>query len=365
VGGSSRLFINYPFAPTFAVTCSSTVPCLSTSTGIPAVFSSNNLPTAVYQPTPDLTPNVSQYNFTVEHQIIKSMVARAAYVGARGDHLNINLDENVAVPGAGAVPARRPYPGFGQVSAWEPRGPSEYNALQLSLEKRMSYGLSFLGAYTWGRSLDEGAGGNSSTGESRINIQNPENLRADYGLSNFDIRQRFTLSTVYQVPVGHGRQFLANSNRVVDGIAGGWQISSILTLQAGMPFSVSMATATDNTGTFQRPNRVCNGNLPSGQQSIKDWFNLTCFVAPPIYTFGNTARNALIGPGLETWDLGTDKDFRITEKVGLQFRAEFFNALNHANFGLPNASIGSSPAGTITSVITNARQVQFALRLHF
>src|ERR1035437_2345721 len=365
VGGSSRLFINYPFAPKVAVSCSATVPCLHPSTGIPAVFSSNNLPTAVYQPTPNLTPNVTQYNFTVERQIIKSMVARATYVGARGDHLNINLDENVAVPGAGAVPALRPYPGFGQVSAWEPRGPSEYNALQLSLEKRMSHGVSFLGAYTWGRSLDEGAGGNSSTGESRINIQNPQNLRADYGLSNFDIRQRFTLSTVFQVPVGHGRQFLANSNRVVDGVLGGWQLSSILTLQAGMPFSVSMATATDNTGTFQRPNRVCNGNLPSGQQSIKDWYNLTCFVAPPVYTFGNTGRNVLIGPGLETWDLGTDKDFRITEKVGLQFRAEFFNALNHANFGLPNASIGSSPAGTITTVITNARQVQFGRRLHF
>jgi Carboxypeptidase regulatory-like domain/TonB dependent receptor len=365
VGGSSRLFINYPFAPTFAVSCTATAPCLSTSTGIPAVFSSNNLPTAVYQPTPNLTPNVSQYNLTVERQLTNSMVVRGAYVGAHGNHLNINLDENVAVPGAGAVPARRPYPGYGQVSSWEPRGPSEYNALQVSVEKRMNHGLSFLGAYTYGKSLDDSAGGNSSTGESRINIQNPQNLRADYGLSNFDIRQRFTLSTVYQVPFGHGRQFLSNANRVVDAIAGGWQISSILTLQGGMPFSISMATATDNTGTFQRPNRVCDGNLPSGQQSIKDWYNLTCFVAPPIYTFGNTGRNVLIGPRLETWDLGTDKDFRFTERVGLQFRAEFFNALNHANFGLPNASIGSTAAGTITTVITNARQVQFALRLHF
>jgi hypothetical protein len=105
--------------------------------------------------------------------------------------------------------------------------------------------------------------------------------------------------------------------------------------------------------------------LPGGQQSIKEWYNLACFVAPPIYTFGNTGRNVLIGPKLETWDLGADKDFRITERVGLQFRAEFFNALNHANFGLPNSSIGSSAAGTITTVITNARQVQFALRLHF
>ncbi len=364
-GGSARLFINYPFAPSYAVSCSSTVPCLSTSTGIPAVFSSNNLPSAVYQPTPNLTPNVQQYNFTVEREIVKSMVARAAYVGAKGNHLNIALDENVAVPGPGAVPARRPYPGYSQVQSWEPRGPSEYNALQLSLEKRMSYGLSFLGAYTYGKSLDDGAGGNSSAGEGRVNIQNPRNVMADYGLSNFDIRQRFTLSTVYQLPFGHGRQFLANSNRAVDAALGGWQISSILTLQSGMPFSVSMAAPTDNTGSFQRPNRVCDGSLPSGQRSIKDWYQLSCFVAPPVYTFGNTGRNVLIGPGLETWDLGTDKDFRITERVGLQFRGEFFNALNHPNFGLPNGSIGSTPAGTITTVITNARQIQFALRLHF
>ena len=365
VGGSSRLFINYPFAPAFAVTCSSTTPCLSTSTGIPAVYSSNNLPTAVYQPTPNLTPNVQQYNFTVERQVAKSMVARAAYVGARGNHLNVNLDENVAVPGAGAVPARRPYPGYGQISSWEPRGPSSYNALQVSVEKRMSYGLSFLAAYTYGKSLDNGAGGNSSTGESRINIQNPQNFSADYGLSNFDIRQRFTLSTVFRLPFGHGRQLLSHANRALDAIAGGWQISSILTLQGGMPFSVSMATATNNTGTFQRPNRVCDGKLPSDQQSIKQWYNIACLVAPPIYTFGNTGRNALIGPRFETWDLGTDKDFRITERVALQFRAEFFDALNHPNFGLPNGSIGSSAAGTITTVISNARQIQFALRLHY
>ena len=365
IGGSTRLFINYPFAPTYAVSCSSTVPCLSTSTGIPAFFSSSNLPTAVYQPTPNLTPSVQQYNLTVERQITRSMVLRTAYVGAKGTHLNINLDENVAVPGAGSVPARRPYPGYGQVSSWEPRGPSDFNSLQVSLEKRMSSGLSLLGAYTWGKSLDNGAGGNSSTGESRINIQNPQNVSADFGLSNFDIRQRFTLSTVYQLPFGHGRQFLSHASRGVDAVLGGWQISSIVTVQTGMPFSLSMSTATDNTGTFQRPNRTCDGTLPSGQRSIKDWYNLSCFVAPPIYTFGNTARNALIGPGLSTWDLGTDKDFRFTERVGMQFRAEFFNALNHPNFGLPNASIGSAAAGTITTVITNARQIQFALRLHF
>lgn len=364
-GGSTRLFINYPFAPTYAVTCSSTVPCLSTSTGIPATSSSNNLPTAVYQPTPNLTPNMQQWNFTLERQIAKSLVARGAYVGTKGNHLNVNLNENVAVPGPGSVPARQPYTAYGQILGWEPRGPSSYNALQLSLEKRMSYGLSFLGAYTYSKSLDNGAGGNSSTGESRNNIQNPRDFSADYGLSNFDLGQRFTMSTVYQLPFGHTRQFLAHANRALDALAGGWQLSSILTLQAGMPFSVSMASPTSNTGTPQRPNRVCNGNLSAGKQSIKEWYQLSCFVTPPNYTFGNTGRNVLIGPGLETWDLGADKDFRLTERFGLQFRSEFFNALNHPNFGLPNASIGSVAAGTITNVITNARQVQFALRLHF
>jgi outer membrane receptor protein involved in Fe transport len=364
-GGSSRLFINYPFAQQFTDTCSSTIPCINLSTGIPETLSANNLPVVVYQPTSNLTPNMEQWNFTLERQLTRALVVRGAYVGSRGDHLNLNISENVAVPGPGAVAPRQPYPNFGTISAWEPRGPSNYNALQLTAEKRMSYGLSFLGAYTWSRSLDEGAGGNSSTGESRINIQNPRNLLADYGLSNFNYGQRFTLSTVYQIPVGRGRKFLANTNRFADAVVGGWQLTSIVTLESGAPFSVSLANASANTGTFTRPNRVCNGNLPSGQQKIAEWYNVSCFVTPPLYTFGNTGRNVLIGPGLETWDLGTDKDFHITERFAVQFRAEFFNTLNHPNFGLPNSSIGSTAAGTITGVLTNARQVQFALRMHF
>ncbi len=364
-GGSSRLFINYPFAAQYAVSCSSTVPCLSTSTGIPNTLSASNLPVVVYQPISNLTPNMQQWNFTLERQLVSSLVLRAAYVGTRGTHLNLNLDENVAYPGPGAVPARRPYPSVAQISAWEPRGPSEYNGLQLSAEKRLTAGLSFLVAYTYSKSLDEGAGGNSSTGESRINIQNPRNLSADYGLSNFNYGQRFTLSTMYQMPFGRGRKFLGNANAFENAFAGGWQITSIVTAQSGAPFSVSLSNPTANTGTFTRPNRVCNGNLPSSQQTISEWYNLACFVAPPPYTFGNAGRNILIGPGLATWDLGADKDFALTERFGLQFRSEFFNVLNRANFGLPNGSIGSSAAGTVTTVITNARQIQFALRLHW
>jgi hypothetical protein len=229
----------------------------------------------------------------------------------------------------------------------------------------MAAGLAFLAAYTYSKSLDEGAGGNSSTGESRINIQNPRNVRADHGLSNFDLRQRFTLSTVYQLPFGHGRRFLGNAPRALDLAAGGWQLTSIVTAQAGMPFSVSLSNPTANTGTFTRPDRTCDGSLSGSQRSIARWYDTSCFVNPALYTFGNTGRNPLIGPGLFTWDLSADKDFRLTERIGLQFRSEFFNVLNHPNFGLPSGSIGSTAAGTITTVITNARQIQFALRMHW
>lgn len=364
-GGSSRLFINYPFAAQFTVSCSSTAPCLSTSGGIPQTVSANNLPTAVYQPSTNLTPNMQEWNFTLERQVETSLVLRATYAGSHGNHLNLNINENVAFPGPGAVSPRQPYPSYGTISAWEPRGLSNYDGLHLSAEKRFSAGLSFLAAYTWSKSLDEGAGGNSSTGESRINIQNPRDVRADYGLSNFDYGQRFTLSLVYEPPFGHGRRFLNSPNRLADVVLGGWQATSIVTAQSGAPFSVSLANPTANTGTFTRPNRVCDGNLPADHQSINKWYDVACFVNPPQYTFGNTGRNVLIGPGLFAWDLGADKDFRLNEQLGLQFRSEFFNILNRPNFGLPSGSIGSAAAGTITTVITNARQTQFALRLHW
>jgi Carboxypeptidase regulatory-like domain len=362
-GGSARLFINYPYAETFTVSCSATAPCLSTSTGIPDVSSASNLPTAVYQPVNNPTTNMQQWNLTLERQINSSLVARLSYVGSKGTHLPIALNPNVATPGPGSVPSRQPYSTFGTIQGWEPIGPSSYNGLQASAEKRMQGGLSFLSSYTYSKSLDEGAGGNSSTGESRLNVQNPNDLAANYGLSNFNFKHRFTLSGLYQLPVGRGRKYLANSGRLVDGVAGGWQLTSILTLQSGAPLTVDMATTTSNTGTLQRPNRICDGNLPASQQTIHRFYDTSCFVAPPLYTFGDTGRNVIIGPGYEDWDAGLMKEFRPIERFALQFRAESFNALNHPNFSLPNGSIGSSSAGTITSTLGSQREFQLALRL--
>jgi hypothetical protein len=126
-----------------------------------------------------------------------------------------------------------------------------------------------------------------------------------------------------------------------------------------------MATSQANTGTFTRPNRLCNGNLSGSQRTLQHWYDTSCFVSPPQYSFGNTGRNILIGPSLKTLDFSLDKNFQILEKLGMQFRVEAFNLANHPNFGIPGTSIGSATQATVTSVITNAREIQFAVRFHW
>jgi outer membrane receptor protein involved in Fe transport len=364
-GSSARVFINYPDTITNAVNCSATVPCLNTSDGIPTKSSPNNLPQVVYIPISNPTSHVQQWNLTLERQMTSSLVVRGSYVGSLGGNLNIALNPDTAYPGPGPVIPRQPYAAYSSISAWEPIGISSYNSLQLSAENRMGSSLYVLAAYTYSKSLDEGAGGNSSSGDPRNNIQDPRNVRANYGLSNFNYTNRLTDSMIYQLPVGHGRRFLSDANKATDAVLGGWELTSILTLQSGAPFSVFLANPTANTGTFTRPNRVCNGNLSASKQSIHDWFDLACFPNPQIYHFGDAERNILIGPGLETWDFGLDKNFALKGRLAMQFRLETFNLLNHANFGTPNGNIGAPGAGTVTNVITNARQTQLAARFHW
>lgn len=364
-GGSARLFLNYPDITTNAGTCSSTSPCLNTSNGIPNTASAGALPQITYMPLNNPTSNIEQWNLTVERQLTGTLAATASYVGSHGDHLNIALNPDVAYPGPGSVTARQPYSSYSSISGWEPISISNYNALQLSAQKRLSGGLYFNGSYTWSRSLDEGPGGNSSSSESRSNVQDPRNVKAQYGLSDFNYSQRFTLSPIYQLPFGRGRQFLSGAGSITNAFLGGWEATGILTLQSGPPFSVSMATSVANTGSFTRPNRLCNGNLPSSRRTLHAWYNTSCFVSPPAYAFGNTGRNILIGPGLEDFDFGVDKDFHIRESLAMQFRVEAFNLPNHPNFGIPGTSIGSPTAGTVTTQITNARELQFAARFHW
>jgi hypothetical protein len=193
-------------------------------------------------------------------------------------------------------------------------------------------------------------------------------VAAERGPSDFNQKFRWVSSFDYQLPVGKGQRFL-NSSRVADLILGGWHLGGIFTLHSGFYFSPLMGYDPSNTGSIGllRTDRTCNGNLPSGQRTINNWFDTSCFPLPTGYAFGNSGKNVLLGPGGVTSDTALRKMFAITEHQALEFRAEFFNVFNHAVFAQPDPYITDGPGatGVITSTVLPQREIQFALKLHF
>lgn len=189
------------------------------------------------------------------------------------------------------------------------------------------------------------------------------NLAAEFASSSFDIRQRFVLSSVYELPFGKGKPLLHDS-RIGNILAGGWQLSGIFTKQTGLPFTPVEAVDASNTGTTEKPNRIGSGILTSGQ-SINNWFNTAAFTTPAAYTFGNSGRNILRGPGLTNTDLGLSRVIAIRERFNVEFRAEAFNLFNTPQFGLPSTTLGTSTVGVISTTVNPQRELQFALRIAF
>ncbi|MBV9341342.1 MAG: carboxypeptidase regulatory-like domain-containing protein, partial [Acidobacteria bacterium] len=244
---------------------------------------------------------------------------------------------------------------------------STYHAFQLKAEKRTSHGLYFLSAFTLSKAIDDQP-------EICCNSPWPQNsydIRSEKGLADFDNRKRWVSSIDYELPVGKGHPFL-NQSGVLDSILGGWHLGGIITLRSGFPFSPEIGFDPSNTGSpgLQRSNQLGSGHLAHPGPSL--WFNVNDFPVPncPNGCFGNAGKNILEGPGAKTADLSVRKVFYFSERMNLEFRAEFFNALNHAVFSQPDPFItdGAPPsgsAGTITSTVIPQRQVQFALKLHF
>lgn len=317
--------------------------------------------------TPDpfaRTPYVQQYSLSIQHQLPDDFVLETAYAGSVGHRLNNTLDINQAtLPTYSGEPisARVPYPAYGSISMTENRGWSNYNALQVKLERRYSRNLYFLASYTYSKSLDT----NSSA---ELDVpQNSQNLAAEYALSDFNQTQRFVTSVLYQLPFGRGQRFLTNLPAVGNALIGDWQLNTIYTYASGTPFSVEIASDGSLTGgTFQRANVTGpnNGNLPDDKRTPSHWFNTSAFSVAPLGTFGNSGRNILIGPPTNNVDFSMLKNFPIGEARSIQFRAEFFNLLNHPQFNLPIADPTSAAFGQVTST-RPAREIQLALRLNF
>ncbi len=318
------------------------------------------------------TGYMQHWNLNVERQIWSQGVLELAYVGSKGTKLltarDINQPQPSALPpGLPFVP--RPDPRFDDIDLLESRANSSYNALQARFQQRLSHGFSTLASYTWSKSIDDASNFFSSAGDPNF-PQNSYNVAAERGRSNFDVRHRLSVSYSYALPLGKGRDFLADAGWLTT-VLTGWESFGILTFQSGRPFTVALLSEIDNSGTGRsilgfgandRPNVV--GNPELGNRTTEQWFNTAAFAFPPRGTFGNAGRNILDGPGFQNVNASLVKNTALSERYNLQFRAEVFNLFNHPNFNLPDNFLGLPTFGRISSA-RDPRHIQFGVKLLF
>lgn len=317
------------------------------------------------------TPYSNQWTFNIQRELGGNMVFEAGYMGNSSHRLESLRAVNEARPANPAVDRRTiaqrsPFPNFGRIQLVDNGGNGTYHSLGLKLTRRYSHGLTFLNSYTWAKAIDTATAIRNHGGDTLF-PQNSYCRNCEKGRSSHDTRHRFVSSLLYDLPVGRGRR-VDIQNPVLNGIAGGWQISSILTLQTGFPVTVTNGQDASNTGAFfDRPNSTGkNAELPRGQQDPQRFFDTSAFFPNAPGTHGNVGRNTLTGPGIIGWDFSALKNFPLRgENRYFQLRFEWFNFPNHPNWGLPNTNIASSGFGQITSTRTNMRQLQLAGKIVF
>lgn len=369
-GDPFQLYYNLPFVLEPNYVTDGITPILTVSGGFPPVDPNNITGASVTTSangadTRLQAPVLDEWNLNIQQELPSSMLLEVAYVGSRSTHLQTMLDLNQdPVPGPGDIQSRRPYPQYGGFSNIVNRGNSNYHALQVKVEKRMTHGLMFLSSFTFSKSLND----QPEICCASPTPQNSYDLSHEKGPSDFDQRFRWVTSFDYQLPIGKGQRFM-NSGRVNDLIFGGWHVGGIIAVHTGFYFTPQMSFDPSNTGSngLYRTDRTCDGNLPRGQRKVDNWFDIGCFPLPADFTFGNAGKNILIGPGAVTSDMSLRKVFNIMENKNLEFRFELFNAFNHPVFAQPDPLIDDGPgaAGVITSTVVPQRQLQVALKLNF
>jgi hypothetical protein len=300
---------------------------------------------------------MQQWNQAVQVQLRENLSLDVAYVGNKTTHQQlISVPDNVPAPGAGTIQTRRPYPQWGQFYLGESNGNATYNALQVKLDKRFASGYQMLLSYTRSKCLDEGT---NQSAPLTVNF-----LKANHAVCDYDSPNNLTISSVYELPFGNGRKFMANTNRFVNGVLGGWEVAGVLTARTGLPFTPTISSDQANTGVGgQRPVVVGDPSVPNPTPGL--WFNPAAFAIPAKYTYGNSGRNILRADRLLELDLTLEKNFKITESKRVEFRAEAFNISNTPTFAAPGSTIGSSSAGIITGTLNANRVLQGALKFYF
>jgi hypothetical protein len=310
------------------------------------------------------TPYSMQWVLNVQRELGRDLSFEAGYLGSASRHLESYRGVSAAVPGSGTIASRSPYPNWGLLVLVEDGGRGNYNALGTKLTKRYSNGLTALVSYTWSKSIDTTSGIRTSDSDSLFS-QDGRCMLCDRGLSAFDNRHRLVVSGLYDLPFGNRRRF-AIGNRVLDAVAGGWQVGGITTWRSGFHINPSAGQNRANTNiNTDRPDAT--GQPVSLDTSTTErWFNTAAFALQPIYQFGNAARNSIPGPAGFMLDSNVQKNFRLgRETHELQFRWESYNLLNHPVWGFPNANLSSPTFGRISSTAVSMRQMQFALKYVF
>ncbi len=356
-----------------------------------------NYSSAEYYPRSMPTVYVEQLLVGVQREFGRGLLLDTSYVYTHGKNLNFATDINQATtPGSTAVGGfectsfyhcGNPNPVFNSIAAQYYDGYSNYNALQLRLQKRMSYGLSFQLNYAWSKSLDTGTGNGHGSG---IDIyQNAYTPSLNYGLSDFNAANTLVGQITYELPFGSGRQFALHGP--LDQIAGGWRLASLFQWHSGVPFTPVIQSSVSGgidpgltpsfaAGSYLYPQQVADPNVASRSHTI--WFNPAAFVNPAFGTFGDSHRNTLIGPDFANVNLSLAKEFPIHEAIALEIRADAFNMFNHINWANPDANVGyggtpctSGPntgsnladctAGEVTSPVGGTRIIQLGAHLRF
>jgi len=335
-----------------------------------------------------------QWNFSVQREIAKNIVIEAGYIATLGIKLEQNVQPNNAQPSTNtSIDPRRPYAGLvfapgtvfpnylqvsgnsvpvGFINFLPHSAQSNYHSGFLRFEKRFAHGLSVLSSYTYSKAITNApqfrnAGG--VAGPENSPAQDAYNLQAERGLAAFHVQNRWTSTAVYNLPFGKEGRWLKDG--WASQVAGGWEISGIFTTQNGFPFTVNLRGDPTNVGAgtggiFVRPNLFLGQSqyLDGDLQSTAHWFNTQAFAAPAAGKFGLLGRNTVIGPGMTNLDLVAQKTVYIRERLRLQFRVEFFNALNHSNYSIVGRILNDPAFGVVQSQL-DPRQIQVGAKVIF
>ncbi len=341
------------------------------SNGFPADALTNPSLPSLFSLDPHFSnPYVQHWQLSVQRELPWHMVWEVAYAGSKGTKLyefrDVNQPEATADPNANYADLR-PRPYLGYLPYWCSCNSSTYHSLQTKVEKRLSHGLSFLTAFTYGKSIDEVSSaslGFHGGGYAR-NWNHPE---WEKGPSDFDQKFRFVNSISYTLPIGKGQRFLGNLNGIGNFLIGGWELQGIQSFTSGTPLTITASIGEANTDgeTEERPNRVQGVPLYPSNQNASLWYNPAAFTATAFGTYGNAGRNIIYTAPQIGIDTSVFKDFAFSDRAKLQFRSEFFNMINHPNFRVDSLNNNFDSAGAGSYAGANpARQIQFALKMIF